>query len=75
MGNITDQSPVAPLLDPWDNDMLHPNAVEALKVYRAAADVFAQAKQSIDGQYLKSLDGLSADASAQAAAVRARMVG
>lgn len=73
MGNIADQTPVASLLDPWDNDMLHPNVVEALKVYHAAAATFAHAKRSIDGQYLKSLDGLDADAASQASAVRALM--
>jgi len=60
-------------LDPWDDDMLHPNTVEALKVYEASADTFAHAKRSIDGQYLKSLDGLNADAASQAEAVRRLM--
>ena len=60
-------------LDPWDDDMLHPNVVEALKVLDAAKQTFAQAVRSIEGQYLKSLDGLNADSASQAEAVRALM--
>ena len=57
-----------PKLHGFDDHELHPNVHEALKVLLNAQEVYARALNSIDGQYLKSLDIAYAE---QADAVRA----
>jgi hypothetical protein len=45
------------LLAGFTDDDLHPQVVEALKVLRARKDEYARALASIEGQYLRPLEG------------------
>lgn len=70
MGNICAPKTGPALLAGFKDEDLHPNVVEALKVFANAKAVFAGTLRSIEGQYLHSLDSLSASDAKQAAAVR-----
>jgi len=66
-----------PLLAGWNDDDLHPQVVEALKVHQIACEEYDRKRTNIDTQYLKALaaahDGDSEackDVLAQVAAVR-----
>lgn len=56
MGNITDKEPRPPTLDGFNDDDLHPQIVEALKVLTARQEEYHLAVASLDSQYLKPLE-------------------
>ena len=57
-------------LDGFQDDELHPNVSEALKVLVNAEDAYSKALENIEGQYLRSLDVAYAK---QVSAVRRQM--
>ena len=70
MGNICAPKTGPALLAGFRDEELHPNVVEALKVFANATAALESTKRSIEGQYLHSLDSLTAKDAKQAAAVR-----
>jgi hypothetical protein len=56
MGNIVDRARRPPKLDGFSDGQLHQNIHEALKALGRADDAYLKAVESIESQYLRSLE-------------------